>query len=210
MSFLALLWAGLALAQAEPADAGIPAARGVQIEKRAGDKALFSQGSGVYLGNGLVLTAAHVVTINKQDPTLSVILDGWRVDGKVAAVAPAPLDLALVKIDPAALSKQRREMPALPVCEGDTKPNQPVVVVAQGALSLSQTVGGPIRSDALNGDWRDILATGYHHGASGGGIYDAGSGCLRGIIIIEASNGAVDLTQFLPPAKIVPFLTSYH
>ena len=56
---------------------------------------------------------------------------------------------------------------ATTVCANGTGPNQPVVV-AQGIVSLSRTVGAPVH--VLNGDWTNILATGYSHGASGGRV----------------------------------------
>jgi hypothetical protein len=207
---LLLLALAAAPASAEPADAPLAGALGVQIEKPAGDNVHFSQGSGVYLGDGLVLTAAHVLAVNPNMASASVIMDGWKTDAKLVATGPSGLDLALLKIDPAELSRQRREMKPLDICATGTAPNQPVVVAAQGAVSLSQTVGTPITSPALKGDWRDILATGYSHGASGGGLFDAAKGCLAGIIIIEATAPGVALTQFVPASEIAPFLAGRH
>jgi hypothetical protein len=197
-------------AGAEPAEAAMPAALGVQIEKPAGDSVHFSQGSGIFLGDGLVLTAAHVLTPNPQMRTASVIMDGWRTDARLVTTAPAGLDLALLEIAPEDLSLQRRQLPPTALCATGTGPNQPVVVAAQGTVSLSRTVGAPIRSTALNGDWTNILATGYSHGASGGGVFDAQKGCLAGILIIAASGQGIDLTEFLPAAKIAAFLAPFQ
>jgi hypothetical protein len=196
----------MAAATAEPQSAAIPGALGVQIEKPAGDNVHFAEGSGVFIGGGLVLTAAHVVQFNARDPKVTVAMDGWRTDGQVVATAPAGLDLALVKIAPGELSSQRRDLHPVELCAMATAPNQPVVVAAQGAVTLSKTVGEPIRSSTLNGDWTTILATGYSHGASGGGVFDALKGCLAGIIVIEAVGAGVELTEFVPAARIAPFL----
>lgn len=204
LAFLAAFVAAPALA--EPQDAALVGALGVQIEKPAGDHLHFSQGSGVYLGNGLVLTAAHVIKVDPANPSASVILDGWKTEAKLVAIGQGAVDLALLKVDPAELSRQRRDMKPLDVCTLGTAPNQPVVVAALGSVSLSRTVGAPIRSPALSGDWSDILATGYGHGASGGGLFDAGKGCLAGIIIIEATAPGVELTQFVPAPEISVFL----
>ena len=196
--------------RAEPADAALPAALGVQIEKPAGDSVHFSQGSGIFLGDGLVLTAAHVITPNPQVSTASVIMDGWRTDARLLATAPDGLDLALLKINSGDLSLRRRQLPPTVLCATGTGPNQPVIVAAQGTLSLSRTVGAPIRSNALNGDWSTILATGYSPGASGGGVFDAQNGCLAGILIIEATGPGIALTEFLPAVKIGPFLAPFR
>jgi hypothetical protein len=193
---------------AEPSGAPMAAALGVELQKPAGDNVNFAHGSGVFLGGGLILTAAHVVKINPQDPDVSVIMDGWKTAAKVAAIAPNGLDLALLKIDPAEVSAQRKALGAVHLCAAPSVANQPVIVVAQGTVSLSKTIAAPIQTPALTGDWTDILATGYGHGASGGGVFDAGTGCLIGIIIIEATAPGIALTEFLPAAKIAPFLAA--
>ncbi|HMA49724.1 MAG TPA: serine protease [Magnetospirillaceae bacterium] len=197
-------------ALAEPPEAALVGALGVQIEKPAGDHVHFSQGSGVYLGDGLVLTAAHVVAVDPANPVSSVILDGWKTDARLIATGANGLDLALLKIEPADLSRQRRDMKRVDTCPANTAANQPVVVAALGTVTLSKTVGFPINAPALKGDWTNILATGYTHGASGGGLFDAGKGCLAGIVIIEATAPGVELTQFVPAPEITVFLSTYH
>jgi S1-C subfamily serine protease len=197
-------------AEAEPADAAMPAVLGVQIEKPVGDSVHFSQGSGIFLGDGLVLTAAHVITPNPQLLTASVIMDGWRTDARLLTTAPTGLDLALLKITSEELSLQRRQLAPTALCATGTGPNQPVVIAAQGTVSLSRTVGAPIRSTTLNGDWRNILAGGYSHGASGGGVFDAQKGCLAGILIIAASGQGIELTEFLPAARIAAFVAPFQ
>lgn len=203
LALLAALPAG-----AEPDGAPMAAAFGVELQKSAGDNVYFMHGSGVFLGGGLILTAAHVVKVNPQDPDVTVVMDGWKTNAKVAAIAPNGLDLALLKMEPAEISGQRRALSPVHLCTTPSTANQPVIVTAQGTVSLSKTIAAPIQSPSLNGDWTDILATGYGHGASGGGVFDAGKGCLIGIIIIEATGPGVELTQFLPAAKIAPFLAA--
>lgn len=211
-----VLWPLAVFGQAEPLTAAMPAARGVQIEKPAGDHLHFSEGSGVFLGGGLVLTAAHVVTVNAGDPAVSVILDGWKIDSKVASIGINGLDLALLRVDPSTLSIQRQNQPAQAICPSDAAPNQPVAVASEGKVTLSKTVNAPIRSDNFNGDWTDVLDGGYHHGASGGGVFDAQRGCLLGVLTLEASRPAgsygpaLDFTRFVPASKIAPFLEDYR
>jgi hypothetical protein len=137
-------------------------------------------------------------------------MDGWRTEARLLAMAPDGLDLALLKIAPEDLSRQRRQLPPTALCATGPGPNQPVVVAAQGTVSLSHTVGAPIRSATLNGDWTNILATGYSHGASGGGVFDAQKGCLAGILIIGASGPGIELTEFVPAAKIITVLAPFQ
>jgi S1-C subfamily serine protease len=209
LALLCALVAAAAPALAEPPDAALVGALGVQIEKPAGDHVHFSQGSGVYLGDGLVLTAAHVVKVDPANPVSSVILDGWKTEARLVATGDG-LDLALLKIDPGDLSRQRREMKRIETCPADTAANQSVVVAALGTVTLSKTVGFPINAPALKGDWTNILATGYGHGASGGGLFDAAKGCLAGIVVIEATAPGVALTEFVPAPQIAGFLAAYQ
>jgi len=195
-------------AAAEPGGAPLAAALGVQIQKPVGDNLHFAHGSGVFLGGGLILTAAHVVKYNPQDPTVTVIMDGWKNAARIAAIAPNGLDLALLKVDPGEISAQRRAMSPVQLCPAPTVARQPVIVAADGAVTLSVTADAPLNSPAMTGDWTDILLTGYEQGASGGGIFDSDKGCLIGIIIIEGRSEAVKLTKFIPAAKIAPFLAA--
>ena len=208
------LWlATSAPALAEPAPS--PADVGVRLEKPVGDGQHFSQGSGILLGDGLVLTAAHVVAVNPASAKAVVVIDGWRVDGTVVKDGQRDnLDLALIRIDPSSVSARRRAQPLLPICVGNPGPNQPVVVAAMGTVTQAATIGTAITSDGQSGNWTNILSTGYHHGNSGGGVFSPGQGCLWGILNIEMSgpiNGRmVDLTAFVPASKIAPFVESYR
>jgi hypothetical protein len=195
-----------------------PAAVGVQIEKPAGDNIHYSQGSGVFLGDGLVLTAAHVVTLDPGNPAVIVLVDGIRVAGKLIFDEQAKgLDLALIKLPPEALGEQRRHQAKLPVCAANPTPNQPVDVAEQGQVSRSATVNTAISSKARTTDgWTDLLNTGYHHGSSGGGVFDIRQGCLWGIVSLEMSGPSttdghfLDLTAFVPALDISHFLHDYE
>ena len=207
MKTLALLLALFSLsASAEPEGAPMAGALGVQIEKPAGDDVHFLHGSGVFLGGGMVLTAAHVVKINPQDPGATVIMDGWKTAARVAAIAPNGLDLALLKIDPSEISAQRRMLSPVHLCSPPIGANQPVIVASEGQISFSVTI--PVNT----GQGITRLGTGYPHGASGGGIFDASKGCLAGIIIIADSGTLsgqdIKLTEFIPATQIAPFLAA--
>ncbi|HIJ37383.1 MAG TPA: trypsin-like peptidase domain-containing protein, partial [Rhodospirillaceae bacterium] len=78
---------------------------GVRIEKPAGDGVHFSQGSGVFVGEGMVLTAAHVVRPDPARRQVIVLLGGWRLDAAlVDGAQDDDLDLALIQIPPQAMS----------------------------------------------------------------------------------------------------------
>lgn len=195
-----------------------PAQVGVQIEKPAGDGVHYAQGSGIYLGDGLVLTAAHVVKLDPDHSKVTVLLDGVRTDGDLvfSGQQHGNVDLALVKIDASLLSPKRRDQTPVPVCLDNPGPSQPVVVASWGTVSSATTIPSPISSDAKEtGSWTNILSTGYHHGNSGGGVFHPREGCLWGIINLEmsgplkGSSQVVDFTAFVPATKITPFIGDY-
>jgi hypothetical protein len=207
----------IAAADDTPASGLTAIAVGVQVEKPAGDGVHYSQGSGVFLGNGMVLTAAHVVTIYPGKLAVTVLIDGVRVDGKLVFEESAGgHDLALIQLPQDQLGEARRHQPKLAVCPANPTPNQPVEVAEQGHVSRSATVNTAISSAAKMTDgWTNLLSTGYHHGSSGGGVFDIGHGCLWGIITLEMSGPSppdghfLDLTAFAPSLEINAFLQDY-
>lgn len=219
---LPLLAALPALAQADGVSPTLPtpAEVGVRVEKPAGDGVHYSQGSGVYLGEGLVLTAAHVVKFDPDHSHVIVLLDGVRTDGNLVFDGQKHnVDLALIKLDANELSLRRREQTPVPLCLANPAPNQPVVVASLGTVSNALTIPSAIELDASEakdtGTWTNILTTGYHQGNSGGGVFHPREGCLWGIINkemggpLKGSGVVVDLTAFVPASKIAPFIGDY-
>jgi hypothetical protein len=213
---------------ARAADAGdapaTPAELGVRLEKPAGDGVHFSQGSGVFLGNGLVLTAEHVVKYDPAHSAVTVLVDGVRTPGTIVFDGTKEgIDLALVKLGAEVLSVKRLAQTPVHVCEHNPAPSQKVVVAASGAVSDAATIPSPIASQdgtyittgAGGETWTNILSTGYHPGNSGGGVFDPAHLCLWGILSFElggklGGNGpAVDFTAFVPATRIAPFLNEY-
>lgn len=218
---------------AEPPSAGIaPADIGVQVEKNGiatinGSRVMYgSHGSGVVVGSGLIITAAHVVAVEPENTKVTVVMDGQKLEGQVVLVGEAtlpdkdhphiPLDLALIRIAPQTLSVRRQHQAAVPLCSAPAKPNQPVTVTAEGNVTAAATISTPITSDGKSGDWTNLLSTAYHQGSSGGGVFNAKDGCLSGIIYLELGGKSsttgqpLALTAFVPAAMIAPFLNQYY
>lgn len=204
--------AGTANANPKPVDVGL------QVEKPAGDGKLFSQGSGVLIGDGLVLTAAHVIAVNPQDPKVTVFIDNQRVPGTVAFTGQNEhLDLALIKVDPSALPATRRGLEAVNVCSRNPGPAQSFTIAWMGKTSEEKTL---LRADPPKegdqGPVSTMLAAGHPKGASGGGIFDPQQGCLAGVMVADGTFGVNipgvphEVTVFLPASKVDGFLAEYR
>jgi hypothetical protein len=215
---IAILALGLALARpvwaAEPATP-TPAEVGVRVEKPAGDGVHYQQGSGVYLGDGLVLTAAHVVKLDPTHNKVVVLIDGVRTDGEVVFNGDAhKIDLALIRLVANELTPKRRTQPQVHVCPANAAPNRSVMVASMGTVTAATTIPSAVSTIGAGGDWTNILSTGYHHGNSGGGVFDPGHDCLWGILVQELSGRLddgrnVDLTAFVPTRQIDAFLADF-
>ncbi len=190
---------------------------GVLVEKSSSDGRMLASGSGILLNGGLVLTAAHVVRLNAQNPDVTVILNSLRVHGAVIRNGDSQhRDLALILIDPTDMRLFRPAQQAgVAICTDNPRTNQPVVVVSNGVTTRSSTISSPITSDGQTvtgqtGGWTNLLTTGYHPGNSGGGVFNPQRNCLWGVINLELSGTvdgrSLDLTAFVPALAIAAFL----
>jgi S1-C subfamily serine protease len=176
-------------------------------------------GFGIYLGDGLVLTAAHVVGHPTQgDP--SVEIAGLTLEARVVKEGEfETVDLTLLRVDP-------RQLPAslglrlLPLCKEAPRAGQPVVVATPEALSTSRILSPKALPPNLHADRFDtLIADVATTGNSGSGVFDPANQCLMGImsrkIQIAASDrqnpGAkpkmLDVAKYFVPAReIGPFI----
>jgi|GEM_PF-3407797 len=217
---LAILWSALcsattAFAQAAFTQAADPGIYGLQLEKKVQGQMLFAQGSGIHFGNGLILTAAHVVSRDPTDPTVRVYVDQLRLPGRVQWLSSDPaLDLALVRVEPKDLPPRLLTQPPPRLCRGSAPVSRDVKVVAGPQVSDSQTIPRPINSDHQEGDGTNLLIQGFPAGTSGGGVFDRQDGCLWGIVFIVLSGPSsipgrtITLTAFVPAARIAPILAA--
>jgi hypothetical protein len=176
-------------------------------------------GAGVYLGNGLALSVAHVVGGGIVDkPTVTIA--GQKLTATVVKESPfEQLDLALLQFDESGLPVSLR-LRRIPLCQGKPWPNEAVISL------LGQT---PVRSHvisplALPRDVRrfstvirDVTTTGN----SGTGLFDANRKCLLGIMSRKISQvrtrkdtgvkTTVDIAKYFVPASAIgPFLPTRY
>jgi S1-C subfamily serine protease len=138
-------------------------------------------GTGVYLGNGYVITAAHVIGLS--------LLEDVRV--KFAAQElPAKLvkrgqfhdvDLSLLSVDehllPVALQLRR-----MPVCTNSLWTGEDVIVATPEGLAPSHVMSPSSLPRGLSPKYRTAIADVATTGNSGSGVFDAHRKCLLGII----------------------------
>jgi hypothetical protein len=141
--------------------------------------------AGVYLGKGLVLTAAHVV--GPFGTQVSIRIAGADIAAKVIkAGSPDDVDLSLLSVEPASLPI-RVQMRRMELCEGPTIVGQPVIVAGL-ETSVASTIASPmILPPNLRTKFSTIIADVSSTGNSGSGVFDARKKCLLGIISPKSS-----------------------
>lgn len=176
-------------------------------------------GYGIYLGNGLILTAAHVagevaetkprVVIAGQDLPATLVKQG-SLDN---------VDLTLLSVDgtklPVGLQMRRT-----PLCEHPPFAGERVVVAIPEKTAPSRVLPRQAIPANIRGRFDTAIADVATTGNSGSGVFDAADLCLLGIVsrkisvtsrplIIGAPARTVDIAKyFVPAAQIKAFIPS--
>jgi S1-C subfamily serine protease len=174
-------------------------------------------GYGIYLGNGLILTAAHVagdvaqtkphVVIAGQDLPATLVKQG-SLEG---------VDLTLLSIDgtklPVGLQMRRT-----PLCDHPPIAGQAVVVAIPEGTAPSKVLPRQAIPADLRGRFDTAIADVATTGNSGSGVFDAGRLCLMGIMSrkisvsstsfkVGAPARTIDIAKyFVPAAQIKAFI----
>jgi len=159
---------------------------------------------GVYLGKGLIITAAHVAS---GDPKVRIA--GLELPAKVLKISPfEQLDLALLSVDENKLPVSLR-LRRMPLCQGRPVVGSAVVVAIPEGTARSQILSPA----ALPPDARARFSTVISHvkstGNSGSGVFDAEKHCLQGIMsrkILQHSpsgESSMDIAKYFVPAFII-------
>jgi hypothetical protein len=171
-------------------------------------------GYGIYLGNGLILTASHVpgpfaafkphVVIAGQDLPAGLVREG-NLEG---------VDLTLLSVDPTGLPVRLR-MRRMPLCERAPYAGEAVVVAIPEGTARSRV----LPPQAIPAELRDRFGTAIADvattGNSGSGVFDAANLCLLGIISRKISVGRPsarfgvpvtatrDIAKYFVPAPVI-------
>ncbi|HEY1453245.1 MAG TPA: trypsin-like peptidase domain-containing protein [Roseiarcus sp.] len=171
-------------------------------------------GYGIYLGNGLILTASHVpgtfaatkphVVIAGQDLPAGLVREG-NLDS---------VDLTLLSIDPTGLPVRLR-MRRMPLCERAPYAGEAVVVAIPEGTARSRVLPPQAIPAELRGRFGTVIGDVATTGNSGSGVFDAADFCLLGIISRKISVGrpsarfdvpvtpARDIAKYFVPAPVI-------
>lgn len=142
-------------------------------------------GSGVYIGHGKVLTAAHVVKGRSQ---IGILTDDGRTGQGSFLWANTDYDLALVQIDVGNITSASLSCRVAAMGENVSATGSP------GPMNFL-TSWGRIGSSSVSllGPWKEVIETGalIGPGMSGGGLWDA-DGRLIGINVGVLAFSATD------------------
>lgn len=175
-------------------------------------------GDGVYLGQGIVITAAHVVGRWPLFTLPHVLIAGRDLPARVIKAGSFDtVDLALLAVDedPLPLTVRLRRNP---LCKQSPQVGMQAVDVAPEAITPTRIISPLQILTALQGRFNTLTDSPQ---ASGSGLFDAERHCLMGIMSAkvekyhyEVENGrfvwkangfagyfvsAAQITQFIPP-----------
>jgi hypothetical protein len=132
---------------------------------------------GVYLGKGLILTAAHVA--GWADPWVG-IADKLLPSRTIKRGNLASVDLTLVQVDEQQLPDSLR-IRRMPVCDADPWPGEKVIVAIPEGTARSEILSPSVLPPGTRGFStviKDVATTGN----SGSGVFDLTRKCLLGIM----------------------------
>jgi hypothetical protein len=172
-------------------------------------------GTGIYFGNGLVLTASHIVGDSLLHSP-SVTIAGQQLPARtVKQETFEQSDLALLSIDEQQLPARLRQR-RLSLCQTPPWPGEDVIVVIPEEAVHSHVISPlwlPRQVRQYDTLINDVASTGN----SGSGVFDAQKKCLLGIMSRKISQSftpkdtgqtaTIDIAKyFISSAKIEKFL----
>ena len=169
-------------------------------------------GKGVYLGKGLVITAAHVVGwAFRTNP--SVQIAGLDLPAKAIKQGSYlwGVDLTLLSVDEEKLPVSLR-MRRMPLCETPPWPGEPVIVAVPEGTARSRIMSPQLLPKNVRSRFPTVISDVATTGNSGSGVFDAGNKCLLGIMsrkIYVPANSADpeskerDIAKYFVPASTI-------
>jgi hypothetical protein len=168
-------------------------------------------GYGIYLGRGLIITAAHVVghawltrptvRIAGQELRANVIKEGAFQD----------VDLTLLSVDEEKLPIKLR-LRRLPLCEMPLWVGEPVITAVPEGTARSQILSPLALAPEVRARFPTVIKDVATTGNSGSGVFDLGRKCLLGIMSrkiqahvdpFDPKSELKDVAKYFVPAKVI-------
>jgi hypothetical protein len=173
-------------------------------------------GYGIYLGRGLVLTAAHVVG-HAWETRPRVLIAGRELPAQVIKEGDFDsIDLTLLSVDeerlPVGLRLRRNKL-----CQTPLEPGERVIVVVPEGIARSRIMSPNLLPANMRARFNTVISDVADTGNSGSGVFDAGKKCLLGIISrkiqqvrVRSDNGVKEVQDiakyFVPASTIAGFI----
>ncbi len=143
-------------------------------------------GYGVYIGNGLILTAAHVPG-NFAETKPHVVIAGEDLPASLVRQGSFDeVDLTLLSVDATKLPI-RLQMRRMPLCQRAPYAGEPVVVAIPEGTARSRVLPRNAVPPNLRGRFDTLIRDVATTGNSGSGVFDALNQCLLGIMSRKVS-----------------------
>lgn len=126
-------------------------------------------GAGVYLGNGLVITAAHVTGGN----TSGVRIDSLNVPAALLKTGSFPqLDLSLITMDQSKIPDSARERSErrMRLCQEQPPVSAPVILAAPQAITRTSIASPTLIPPNYRTKFATLISDGSTDGKSGSGV----------------------------------------
>jgi hypothetical protein len=172
--------------------------------------------SGIYIGKGLVITAAHVV--GPVGTRLRLGIAGQEMEGQVVKAGKfEDVDLSLLSVDasklPIWLQMRRIEFCAKPLTVG-----QPVIVAVPRSTARSVIASPMLLSPEYRKKFSTLIRDVATTGNSGSGVFAAGRKCFLGIMSLkfiaspkDGEGAPRDIAKyFVPAATIWEFVPPWY
>jgi hypothetical protein len=163
-----------------------------------------SAGAGVYLGSGLILTAAHLTDANAK---MGVHIAGMALPAELLKQGVLEdVDLSLLRIDEEKLPESVRQV-RTQLCAAPPWPGDPVIVVDAANATRSRIVAPQVLPFTLRSKFSTLIADVATTGNSGSGVFDPNHKCLLGImsqkLVGSGPKGEKDLAKYFVPAAAI-------
>ena len=161
-------------------------------------------GSGVYLGSGLIVTAAHLVDPNSP---MSATVAGATLPATVLKHGSfEEIDLSLLQVDKGKLPADPA-LPDTPLCRAPPWPGDPVIVADATAITKSRIASPQGLNFLARRRFSTLISDVATTGNSGSGVFDPVRKCLLGIISVKltvtSEAGPKDVAKYFVPAEEV-------